>query len=82
MDEPSAIGLLANQRIAVIARTIERELRAQSSDVAGVVRLADAVVTELTATPYAIERRGELGAADVAQLYAPFEPLIPLASLG
>lgn len=60
LDEPSAIGLLANQRIAVIARTLEQELRAQNRDVAGVVRFADAVVTELTAASYPIERRGEL----------------------
>jgi hypothetical protein len=66
----------------VIARTLEQELRAQNRDVAGVVRFADAVVTELTAAAYAIERRGELGTADVAQLYAPFEMLVPLESLG
>jgi len=82
LDEPSAIGLLANQRIPLIARTLEQELRAQNRDVAGVVRFADAVVTELTAISYAIERRGELGAADVAQLYAPFEAMIPLGRLG
>jgi hypothetical protein len=82
MDEPSAIGLLANQRIAVIARTLEQELRAQNRDVAGVVRFADAVVTELTAASYALERRDELGAADVAQLYAPFEAMVPLALMG
>ena len=82
IDEPTAIGLPANQRIAIIARTLEQELRVQNRHVAGVVRFADAVVTELTATSYAIERRGELGAADVAKIYAPFETLIPLASLG
>lgn len=74
-EEPSAIGLLANQRIAVFARTLDQELRIQRSDVAGVVRSADAVGTELTATSYAIERRGEFGAADVVQLFAPFESL-------
>jgi hypothetical protein len=41
-----------------------------------------AIVTQLTATAYAIERCEELGAADVAQLYAPFEPLIPLVPMG
>jgi hypothetical protein len=51
-DEPSAIGLLANQSIAVIARTLEQELRAQSRDVAGVVRFADALVTELAPHAY------------------------------
>lgn len=82
LDDPSAIGLLANQRIAVIARTLEQELRAQNRDVGGVVRFADAVVTELTAATDALERRGELGAADVAQLYAPNEAMVPLALMG
>jgi hypothetical protein len=82
LDEPSAIGLLANTRIAAIARTLEQELRARDTDPAGAVRFAGAVITQLTATSYAIERRDELGAADAAQLHAPFEPFIPLASLG
>jgi hypothetical protein len=63
-------------------RVLYAEMRAQSSDVRGVVRFAGAEVTQLTAASYAIERRGELGAADVVRLYSPFEPLIPLASLG
>lgn len=46
------------------------------------VRFAGAVVTQLTAAAYAIERCNELGARDVVQLYAPFEFMIPLASLG
>ena len=66
----------------MIARTLEQELRARNRDVAGVVRFADAVVTELTATSYAIERRRELGASDVAQLYARFDRVIPLSPLG
>jgi hypothetical protein len=37
---------------------------------------------QLTASSYAIERRDEMDAGDVAQLYAPFDPVIPLASLG
>ncbi len=74
-DEPSAIELLANQRIAAIARTLEQELLAQDTDVAGVGRFAGAIVTQLSATSYAIERRDELGAADAAQLYAPFPTL-------
>jgi len=49
---------------------------------AGVVRFAGAVVSQLTAASYAIERREELGAEDVAQLYAPFDPFVPLALLG
>jgi hypothetical protein len=82
MDEPSVIGMLANVRISTIARTLEQELRDEDREAAGVVRFAGAVVTQLTASSYAIERRGELGAADVVQLYAPFERVIPLASLG
>jgi hypothetical protein len=82
MDEPSVIGLIANVRIATIARTLEQELRDEDREAGGVVRFAGAVVTQLTASSYAIERRDELGATDVAQLYGPFEPVIPLASLG
>jgi hypothetical protein len=82
MDEPSVIGRISNERIAAIARTLEQELRVEDREAAGVVRFAGAVVTQLTASSYAIERRDELGAADMAQLYAPFESFIPLASLG
>ena len=82
MDEPSAIGLWANTRIAAIARALEQELRDEDREPAGVIRFAGAVVTQLTAASYAIERGDELGPSDVAQLYAPFEPLIPLTSLG
>lgn len=46
------------------------------------IRFTGAVVAQLTAASYAIERGDELGAGDVALLYAPFEPLIPFASLG
>jgi len=63
-------------------RTLEQELRAQSTEVAGVVRFAQAVVAQLTAASYAIERCNELAAADVAQLYAPFERFIRWAELG
>jgi hypothetical protein len=81
-DEPTVIGLIANERIAEIARTLEQELREQEREAAGVVRFVGAVVTQLTAAAYAIERCRALGAADLAQLYAPFASLIPLASLG
>jgi hypothetical protein len=82
LDEPTVIGVIANERIAEIARTIEQELREQEREPVGIVRFAGAVVTQLTAAAYAIERCQELGAADVAQLYAPFELVIPRASLG
>jgi hypothetical protein len=82
MDEPSVIGSIANERIAAIVRTLEQELRDENREAAGVVRFAGAVATQLTASFYAIERRDELGTADVAQLYAPFEPVILLASVG
>jgi len=38
------------------------------------------VLTELTATSYTIDSSRELGAVDVAWLYASFESFIPLAS--
>ena len=82
LDEPSVIGIIATERIAAIAWTVEQELREQDREAAGVVRFATAVSTQLTAASYAIERCNELGAVDVAQLYAPFERIIPLESLG
>lgn len=50
----------------------------------GVLAVSDAQVitfAQLTAASYAIERGDELGAGDVRQLYAPFEPFIEVASL-
>ena len=82
LDEPTVVGMIANERIATIERTLEQELRDEQRDAAGIVRFATAVVTQLTAATYAIERYNELSTAHVAQLYALFEPLIPLASLG
>jgi hypothetical protein len=82
LAEPSVIGMIANERISAIARTFEQELREEDREAAGVVRFASAVVSQLTAASYAIERREELGAADLAQLYAPFERYIALALLG
>jgi hypothetical protein len=76
------IGLMTTERIAAIARTLEQELRDQDRQAAGVVRFASAVVCQLTAASYAIQRCDELGARDVGQLYAPFEMLIPLSSVG
>lgn len=81
LAEPSVVGMLAIERIAVIAQTLEQELRDVERDGLGVVRFATAVVTQLTAASYAIERSVELEETDVAQLYAPFEVMIPLASL-
>jgi hypothetical protein len=80
--EPSVIETMANERIAAIARTFEQELREQDREAAGVVRFAGVVVSQLTAAAYAIERCDELGAADIAQLYAPFEPFVSFATLG
>lgn len=80
-DEPTALGLLANRQFARIARTLRQELRDQERESAGVLGFAGAVITQLTAPAYAIERSEDLGAGDVAQLYAPFEALIPLESL-
>jgi hypothetical protein len=53
MDEPSVIGLIANERIAEIARTLEQQLREQDREAVSVVRFAGAVVTQLTAASYA-----------------------------
>jgi len=82
LDEPSVIGSIAEERIAAIARIDGQEPREQEREAAGVVRFDGAVVTQVTAAAYAIERCEKLGAADVAQLYAPFEPLIPLLPMG
>lgn len=82
LDEPTVIGMLANGRIAAIAKTLEQELRDREREGPGLVRFATAMSTQLTAASYAIERSNELGAADVAHLYAPFESMLPLASLG
>jgi hypothetical protein len=82
LDSPTIIGMLANERIAAIAHTLEQELRDPERDGDGIVRFATAVVTQLTAAAYGIERCHELGAADVAQLYSPFESCIPRTSLG
>ena len=81
MTAPTVVGMMANTRIAAIAHTLEQELREQDRERAGVVRFATAVVSQLTTAAYAIERCHELRAADVALLYAPFEPCIPLATL-
>jgi hypothetical protein len=45
LDEPTAIGALANERIAAIGRTLEQELREEEREDAGVVRFVGAVVT-------------------------------------
>jgi hypothetical protein len=82
LEEPSVIGMLANTRIHTIARTLEQELRDQERDAAGVARFITAVVTQLTAAAYGIERCHELGHVDVTQLYLPFEWCIPRTSLG
>ena len=82
MNEPTVVGMLANTRIAAIAHALEQELREQDGEAVGVAHFATAVVVQLTAASYAIERCNELSTADVAQLYAPFETCVPLAMLG
>lgn len=76
LNAPTAVGMLANERIAAITRTLGQELRQQDEEAVGVVRFWTAVVSQLTAAAYAIERSDELGAADLAQLYASFESCI------
>jgi hypothetical protein len=79
MADPTVVGMMVTERIAAIARTLERELREVNGEAAGAVRFAGAVVTQLTAAAYAIELCKELGTGDVAQIYAPFEPYISFA---
>jgi hypothetical protein len=82
LDEPTIIGAIATERIAAIARTLEHELRALDREAADVMRFATAVVTQLTAAAYAIERSDELADADLALLYAPLASLISWTSHG
>jgi hypothetical protein len=56
LDGAIVIGVLANTRIRRIARTLEQELRQHDRETAGVERFATAVITQLTAGFYAIER--------------------------
>jgi hypothetical protein len=81
-DEPRSIAMLANALIAVIAHTLEQELRDEDREAIGVVQFAGTVVIQLTTASNAIELCNELGAVNVAQLHAPFETMIPLTSLG
>jgi hypothetical protein len=82
LDEPTVIGMMANERIAAIARPLEQELREEGREAAGVLRFVTAAVTQLTVASHAIEWYEELGAADLERLYAPFESFIPIEQLG
>jgi hypothetical protein len=44
LDELSVLGMMANERIAAIARTFVQELRKQKREAAGVVRFAGEVI--------------------------------------
>lgn len=53
----TVVEMIATERTAAIARTLEQELRDHDREAADVLRFAGAVVTQLTAAACAIVRR-------------------------